>query len=71
MKDTKEEESGNISLPSMPVITQPMLSVILNRCVTVFGSRSLSWKHETNSITIVTHPAKNLPRDAEKLHKDA
>lgn len=34
-------------LPVMPVITQPMFSVILNRCVTVKASNSLSWeKHK-------------------------
>lgn len=32
------------SVPVIPDITQPMFSVILNKCVTVEESSSLSWK---------------------------
>lgn len=45
-----------------PVITHPMLGVILNRWVTVDASRSLSWNieidvyEETSSLKLILHP---------------
>lgn len=41
------------SVPVIPDMTQPMFSVILNKCVTVEESSSLSWKKNKKKTQIV------------------